>query len=216
MPQPGPTGQRHYTRSMLDRTLRVTFKNYSTLFLLAAAFSVPASLIYAFFFRNAIAVSELHDTILGFPGKRQVAGVGHQTLITARLVGWGLVVLGVLSLPFLMRAAGRILERDRSGHAPTVWDALTTKPEASTSIGGILAGPLPLAAASIVALVVGVLALFVGLSLSEFLSSGRLWVGVGLARGVAWAAGVPFVLVVGALSSRPSRLTIESSDSAVL
>jgi hypothetical protein len=198
---------------MLDRTLRATFKNYSTLFFLAAAFSVPGSLIYAFFFRNAIAVSELHDTILSFPGERQIAGVGHQTLITARLVGWGLVVLGVASLPFLARAARRILERDAEGHAPTAWDALTTKPQEKTSIGSLFDEPMPLAAAAVVALAVGVLALLVGLSLSEFLSSRRLWVGVGVARGVAWAAGVPFVLVFWALSARPSRLTIESKDS---
>jgi hypothetical protein len=201
---------------MLDRALKATFRNYSTLFLLVASFSVPASLMYAFFFRSAIAVSELHDTILSFPGERQIAGVGHQTLVTARLVGWGVVVLGLMALPFLARAARRILERDAEGHAPTVWDAVTTRPQASPALGAVLRDPMTLALAAVIALVVGLLTLLVGLSLTGFLSSGRSWVGVGLARGVAWAAGVPFVLAPWALSSGPSRLTMESSDSAVL
>src|SRR3712207_4907980 len=102
---------------MLDRMLRATFRNYSTLFLMCAALSVPVAVIYCFIFRSSIAVHELHDTILSFPGKRQIAGVGRQTLLTSRYVGWGLVLLGVLVLPLLARGARRIIERDADGHA---------------------------------------------------------------------------------------------------
>jgi hypothetical protein len=197
-----PMDQHHYTRSMLDKALRLTFRNYSTLFLLVGAFSFTASLIYCFFFRAAIAVGELHDTILSFPGKKQVAGVGHDTLVTARLVGWAVVLLGVLALPLLARCARRALERDAGGHAPTVLDSLRHSPGAvppwwpnyDIKVVGV---------SVLIALVVGWLALQTGLRLSELLSDGRMWVGVGLARGVAWAVATPFVLVPWALSSRP-------------
>jgi hypothetical protein len=187
---------------MLDKALRLTFRNYSTLFLLFGAFSIPAALIYCFFFRSAIAVSELHDTILSFPGKKQVAGVGHDTLVTARLIGWGIVLLGVLALPLLARCARRVLERDADGHAPTVVDSLRHRPETPPSwwpTYDIKAQGATL----LIAVVVGWLALEAGLRASEFLSDGRMWVGVGLARGIAWAVAAPFVLVPWALSSRP-------------
>lgn len=188
---------------MLDKAFRLAFRNFSTLFLLAAAFSLPASLIYCFFFRNAIAVSELHGTILSFPGKRQVAGVGHNTLVTARLVGWGLVLVGVLLLPLLARATRRVLERDSEGHAPTVVDSLRHTPERQPSLHAASKDLRSLAIALVTAVVIGWLALEAGLRLSEVLSDGRMWVGVGLARGIAWALAAPFVLVPWALSSRP-------------
>jgi hypothetical protein len=187
---------------MLDRGLRATFRNYSTLFLMCAAASVPVALTFCFIFRGAVAVHELHDTILTFEGARQIAGVGRTTLLTSRYVGWGLVILGIPILPFLTGGARRILERDAAGHAPTVLDAVRNRPERKPKLGEVLQPPV--LAGLLIALIVGVLTLMAGLAISELLSEGRLWVGVGLARGVAWAAAVPFVLVPWAISSRPS------------
>ena len=191
---------------MLDRALRLTFRNFPTLFLMVAAISVPVASIYCFIFRNAIAVHELHDTILTFPGKRQVAGVGRETLLISRWVGWGLVLLGIAMTPYLVRAARRVLERDASGELPTVSDALREKPATIPRLKDtIKARSGVLIAGAVVGLAVGILTLLVGLAAAGFLSSGRLWAGVGLARGIAWAMGVPFVLVPAALSSRPSE-----------
>ncbi|MEA2497762.1 MAG: hypothetical protein QOH26_167 [Actinomycetota bacterium] len=191
---------------MLDRALRLTFRNFPTLFLMVAAISVPAATIYCFIFRNAIAVHELHDTILTFPGGRQVAGVGRQTLLVSRWVGWGLVLAGVLLIPYLARAARRVLEREAAGEVPTVLDALREKPSTKPRLKEAFAAARgPLIVCLVIALLVGTLTLLVGLALSEFLSEGRLWAGVGLARGVAWAMSVPFVLVPLALSSQPSE-----------
>jgi hypothetical protein len=189
---------------MLDRALRLTFRNYGTLALLAGAMSFPASLIYCYVYRKTITLGELHGTILAFPGSRQVSGVGHDTLVTARVIGWGLVALGVLLLPLLVRATRRILERDAEGHAPTVPDAIRSRPAGTPSLLPPLrrSGPQFLISTA-VALVVGWLALEAGLRLAELLSDRRLWVGVGAARALGWAVGVPFVLVPWALSSRP-------------
>jgi hypothetical protein len=188
---------------MLDKALRLTFKNYSTLVLVAAVFSIPVSLVYCFVFRGAIAVGELHNTILAFPGKRQVAGVGHDTLIMARWVGWGIVLLGVLSLLFLARPARRVLERDDEGHAPTVVDSLRNRPSRSPGVLGTLReNPGVVAIGAIVAIAVGWLALQAGMTLSEILSEKRLWTGVAITRGLAWSLAAPFVLVPLALSSR--------------
>jgi hypothetical protein len=187
---------------MLDRALRTTFRNYSTLFLMCAAASVPAALIFCFIFRGAVAVHELHDTILTFGGARQIAGVGRTTLLTSRYVGWGVFALGILLLPFFAGGARRILERDAAGHAPTVVDVMKNRPERTPRLAEGLAPSVLVGL--VVAAIVGVLTLMAGLAVGELLSEGRLWVGVGLSRGVAWAAAVPFVLVPWALSSRPS------------
>jgi Na+-transporting methylmalonyl-CoA/oxaloacetate decarboxylase gamma subunit len=188
---------------MLDRSLRATFGNFTTLALIAATFSVPASLIYCFFFRKAIAVSELHDAILGFKGHRQAAGVGRDTLVTARWVGWGLVLLSLALLPYLVRAVRRVLEREAEDEVATVPDSLRNAPAGKPSFQeAATANRSEFLVGALAALAVGLLVLQVGISLSDLLSESRLWVGVGLSRGLAWAVAVPFVLVPWALSSR--------------
>ena len=202
---------------MLDRTLRSTFRNFSSLFLLAALFSVPASVIFCFIFRNTIAVHELHDTISSFPGDRAVLGVGRQTLLVSRWVGWGIVVAGGVLLIYLVRCTRRILEREQKGQITTVVDALREPPEAKPSLQvAIRDDPASLLGGLAIGLVTGLLALKGGLLLSEILSEGRLWAGVALARGASWALGVPFVLVPWALSSRSQAKPLEVEPDLVL
>ena len=188
---------------MVDRSLRATFGNFSTLALIAATVGLPASMIYSYVFRGAIAVSELHDTILTFPGSKQVAGVGRETLLTARYVGWGLVALGILSLVYLVSAVRRTLEREAAGEVATVPDSFRNAPTSKPSFReAITTNRKAFLVGALDALIVAWLVLQVGLLLSEILSENRMWVGVGLTRAVAWSVAVPFVLVPWALSSR--------------
>jgi hypothetical protein len=189
----GCAGAFDYTPAMLlDRALRATVRNYSTLFLLVAVVTVPLEVAHAYVFRRVIAVSELHPAIERFPSHRKVGGVGPRQLGEARVVAAAVTALELLSLPFLARAATRIVEVDRAGGVPTLLGIVrrTHRTPPLRRLRRIPTGPLLAAAA--VGLAVAWLARAVGLVVVEPLPDAAAFAGVGLVDGVARAAGGAF------------------------
>ncbi|HEV2757774.1 MAG TPA: hypothetical protein VG318_18595 [Actinomycetota bacterium] len=189
---------------MLDRTLRLALRNYVTLFLFVACVTVTIHLVYLFFFRDVVGISELHEAIEEFPPQRQVRGVGHGDLDAWR-VGNGVVTLIEIALiPFLAKGAARVVEQDEAGEVPTVGAALgaTVKRGYKWFPSPREAGPLLVSSA--LGLAVWWLVRRTGLLLVEPVGADSRWAAVGGVEGAARAAAAPFVLVSVVLrKSRP-------------
>lgn len=181
---------------LLDRSLRTTFRNFSTLFLLVALVTVTAHLVYWIIFRDVLEVTELHPYIRELKPGRQVNDVSAADLRVSESARW--IVLGVelLLLPLLVAGARRIMTRDQQGEVPTVPDALTHLRDrrarlnfrwGGREIGTGLAG-LALAVAT------WYLAERTGLGAAEPLPDRFNFLTLELARGVALALGAPFFL----------------------
>lgn len=187
-------------RTMVDRSLRLTFRNFSTLFLLALVVFGPLYVGYNFYFRDVITVREIHDVIRTFPGKRQVGGVGRAELDLARSVSLAALALSLVALPLLARHARRIFERDAAGEAPTVTDALRNSPSSKSSLRTAVTQGLPATVAGVlVGLGVWWLTQRIGSGLSEFLPEDQAWTVVGASEAISRAAGAAFV--IGAIAS---------------
>ncbi|MGH2736837.1 MAG: hypothetical protein ACRDKZ_14755 [Actinomycetota bacterium] len=178
---------------MLDPVFRTTLKNYSTFLLIAASVTVPLHLVYAFVFRDVIATSEFHEAIAALPPEETVKGVGPTDLDVAgiALVATWLAVAALL--PPLVRAAARAIESDRAGRVPTAlgaWRAVRHRgPRRGRPSAGVVAGAL------VVTVLVWWPAERIGLLLAEPLGQTLAWLGVGLARGLALALALPWLLV---------------------
>lgn len=109
---------------LADHALRNTFRNFSTLFLLAALVTISCHLVYGFIFRDVLEIEELHRFVRGLTAGRTVNEVGRRDLEIAGQ--WANVVplIELLLLPLLIGATRRILARDSRGEVPTVVDAL--------------------------------------------------------------------------------------------
>lgn len=186
-----------YTRPMLERAFSAAFRNFSTLFLMVALFTVPLHVGYSYVFRDVIEVAELHSSIEEFPDYRQVKGVGPDELRDARLAYLGLSALELaLLLPLLARATGRVLEVDARGGVPTIPDAVRSVVRRGRGSARTLLGALPtVAAAALLALVIGWLFERAGLHLAEAVPDQAAWTLVGLIQGTARALAAPFLLV---------------------
>ena len=182
---------------MLERAFSAAFRNFSTLFLMVALFTVPLHVGYSYIFRDVIEVREIHSSIEGFPDYRQVKNVGPDELRTARLAYLGLSVLELaLLLPLLARATARVLEVDAAGGVPTIPSAL----RASVRRGSIafrgLSGALPtILIAAVLALAVGWLFERTALLLVEAVPDEHAWPLVGAIQGCSRALAAPFLLV---------------------
>jgi hypothetical protein len=180
---------------LLDRALRVAFRNFATLFFIVAVVTVPLQAVYSYVFRDVIAVEDLHAEIREFTGDRQVRGVGPNELDDARLFGWIVIGIEIVLIPLLVRAAGRALETDEAGQTPTVSDAwshawrgpgLRRRP--SPGVGGAFLGGLAVGAV----VLVGVEAS--GRLLIENVADDYAWAAAAILHGSARAAGAPFFL----------------------
>jgi hypothetical protein len=181
---------------MLDRAFTATVRNFSTLFLAAAAVFVPLHLAHAYWFRDVIAVSELHPDIKGFPKTRLVRGVGKQDLAAARASAVGVTVVEIALLPALVGAAGRVLEQDDLGEVPGALRALRRlrRPRLppSAAVG-------PALVAVVVAVAMGWSARALAAVVVEPLPGTAGWLGTGLAEGCGRALGAAWL--IGALAS---------------
>lgn len=166
---------------LLDRSLRLALRNYSTLFLLALVVTAPVAAVYTV--------------------------VGGSDLATGDVPGslWVAVAVAAFALPLLRRPARRILARDLAGDVPTVADALRysrtqSQPE-----------PLPgsplwaITVSAAMGVLVGGLGLAVGLAaggvMPERVRFG--WIAGSLA--VSVASGAPFPLSVLALCAARAK-----------
>lgn len=194
-----------YTAPVLDRSFRLTFRNFSTIFFIVAVVTVPLHLAYGYFSRDVVALSEIHDEIENLPQDQKVKGVGADDLERARAGGWAVAAVEVALLPFLAAAARRVVEADRKGEIPyvtTAWAAALRRP-----LSGIRRLPstsaAPLFAALGFALAVALLARAGGLLATEPVPNDLAWAGVGLVEGAARALGAGFFLVPLVLASSP-------------
>lgn len=189
---------------MLERTLRLALRNYVTLFLFVACFTIAIHLVYLFLFRDVVGISELHAAIEEFPPQRQVRGVGHGDLDAWR-IGNGVVTLIEIALvPFLAKGAARVVEQDENGEVPTVKAALAATMKRGYKWFPSLREAGPLLVSCAVGLAVWWLVHETASLLVESLDPDTRWAAVAVVEGSARAAAAPFVLVSVVLrKSRP-------------
>lgn len=185
---------------MLGRALDKTFRNFSTLFLLAAIFFVPLHTVHAFVFRDEIAVQELRPEIEDFPPAKKVRGVGAPELTNERNTLFVLAGIDMIVAMGLFGAARRVHDIDEDGRVPTVGEALRgsgasfrARPDVLVTAGGLVVG------AAIAWLVYRI-----GMLVAELLGASSMFIGVGLARGLAAAVLTAVAVGCAAASARAS------------
>jgi hypothetical protein len=197
---------------LLDRVFAATFRNLSTLFLVAFVVLLPLHLVHSYVFRNVIEVRELHDEIEKFPPSRQVHGVGTQQLDRARISFWALAVLELLALPLGARAARAVLETERRGELPTVLGAVrAVKKPMGPGGWAQKAGPV-VAASALFGLIAAWLLEGAGQTLVQMLPDRTEFVGVALVQASARALGGSFVIVALAQARAGGRRGSETLD----
>lgn len=194
---------------MLERSLRITLKHFSTLFLLVAIVTIPLHIAYAFAFRDVITVSELHSQIEDFPPGRQVQGVGPADLDAARLALLGITIVELALIPVLLRAAARVAAVDEEGGVPTVGDAWSHRRESDASLVHALGsdGVRAVLGTLLVAVALGVVLERIGMAIVEPLNPEDAFAGVGLVQASSRAAAAPFFLVGVAVAGRKAKAT---------
>jgi hypothetical protein len=192
---------------MLERAFTAAFRNFSTLFLMVALFTVPLHVGYSFLFRDVIEVREIHSSIEGFPSYRQVKNVGPDELRTARLTYLGLSVLELaLLVPLLARATARVLEVDAAGGVPTIPRAFRASLRRGSSASRGLFGALPsILIAAVLAFAIGWLFERAALLLVETVPDERAWPLVGGIQGCSRALAAPFVLAAIAIDRASAK-----------
>ena len=200
---------------LLDRALRTTFRNYSTLFLLAAVVAVTAHLVYGLLFRDVLEVTEIHPYIAELKFGRQVNDVAARDLRSAETGRWILIGVQVVLLPLLVLAARRIIVRDGHGEVPTVPDALAHPRDPRGRLAFGWRGPEIVTALAGLAIATGVWYLVqqIGLLAAEPLPDDVNFLAFELARGLAVALAAPFLLAAIATAGLSSgeRQPVRSS-----
>lgn len=185
---------------MLDRSLRLTFRNFATLFFLAATVTVPLHVGIAFVHRDVIGVSELHPAIDEFPPLRQVRGVGPPDLDAARRALLVATLVEVALLAVAVGATKRVLAAEGRGRLPGVIDGWAHGLGALTQRSGAgRAGPLEIIVGAALGAVAGYSIYRMGVPLVEAVPADFRFGPAGLLEGVARAFGAPFLLVPLAL-----------------
>lgn len=185
----------------LDRALRLTVRNFSTLFLVVFIVIIPLHLVYAFFFHDVYWVRELHPAIAQFPENRLVRGVGADDLTRARLWFWILVAVEFALAPAFLRAVKQVLALDEEGGVPDAIGAWRRIREPATPRGATGTG-LPTAVASVlIGVLIGTLIWATFASFVDLLPHNATAFGVAVADATSRAAGAAFGLTGLALAS---------------
>ena len=184
---------------LADRALQATLRNFSTLVLVVGLVTVPLHLTYAIFFRDVIAVGEIHAQIENVGSGRQVRNVGAGQLSDARTAYLVLTAIELSAIPLFIRATRRVLDEDELGEVP----------EALNAWRHTLRGPwMPRGGRELwfavgvgvaFALIVGFLTESTGLLLVQALDPDIRFIADGLVRGSARAFAAPFSMVPVAL-----------------
>ena len=182
---------------MLDRSFRLVFRNFSTLFLAVAVVTVSLHLVYSFIFKDVIALRELHPYIAELRPGRFVRKVGADELATARTAFVVMTILQIALLVPLMAVVSRILQVDAEGGIPSVVDGYRRLGEGRRRLSArALRAHVPsLMGALAVAIVTGVLVERAGLLLTEPIGATFAWAAVGVVQGAARAVAAPLLLV---------------------
>lgn len=189
-----------------DQALRTTFRNYSTLFLLVALITVTTHLVYGLIFRDVLEIDELHRFVRGLQGGRTVNGVSSSDLERAEAWRWAVQAVQLLSLPLLVGAARRVIDRDEKGEVPTVLDAIKHPRSGEKLSFGFGGGEITtLVLGTALAVAIWWLALRIGLLIAEPLPDPWNFISLPLAAGVAEALGIPFFLGALVTAGRAAR-----------
>jgi hypothetical protein len=192
---------------LFDRAFRLAFRNYSTLFFVVAVVTVTLHLVFSFFFRDVIAVSELHLEISNLSPNVKIQGVGPPDLSASETFFWVLTAVEIATVPVFAGAAARVIEVDREGGVATVPDAYAHARSGLRSLTLKLSGRgwgIVLVGAA-TALVAGYLFERAGLLLTEVISDDWLFLGAGLVRGLSRAVGAPFFLAAVVTAAESAR-----------
>lgn len=178
---------------LLDRAFRLSFRNFSTLFLIVATVAVPLHLIFSFYFRDVIAVNELHSAIEDLPGYLQVKGVKAREIRAYRSAFLALSAVELALVPILAAASRRTLETDARGQVPTVAQAWKGLRELRLRRPG-RASWTTVAVAAGCSLLLGVLVEAAASTLLQPVPEAALWATQGLVQGLSRSLAVPFTL----------------------
>ena len=192
---------------LLDRAFRVTFRNFSTLFLLVATLILIPNLIYGWVFRTTFTLHDLHPFIEELRFGRQQSNIGSKDLDTWRTIGYLVTGLQVVIVMLLTGATNRVVAVDEEGGVPTVTGALRhphasglglrwNLGEAATVLGGLAVG-----------VVVAFLAARIGSMAVEPLPDEVNFAAFAAVTAASWGLGAPFFLssVVAAGRSAAAR-----------
>lgn len=189
---------------MLDRAFRLTLRDLSTYFLVAAVIFVPLHVVHAFAFQDVIAVTELHDQIAELGENETVRRVGPGDLDMYRLTGLLVLLLEILALPLLASAGGQVLDQRSRGELPSVRAAWAKSTEYLPSLRD-LTRPGALLTSFVLAVAIGILARMTGSLIIEPLSDRTAWAGVALVEAGARSLAAPFVMVPAALAASTAK-----------
>jgi hypothetical protein len=191
---------------MLDASLRLTFRNFATLFLVVATVTVPLHVAASFVHRDTVALSELQPAIEDFPPRRKIKGVGPPELDAARKTTGIVTILEIALLVPAIGATRRVLGAAERGHLPGVLDAwghsvasLGRRPAAPRG------GPVEAGAGLLLAAATGYAVYRIGLPLVETTPGAVRFGPAGVLDGAARAFGAPFLLVPLALLGRATK-----------
>jgi hypothetical protein len=188
----------------LDWTLRFVFRNFATLFLLVALFTVPLHVGRAFAYRRVVGLRELHPAIAELPPDRLVRGVGAADLETAQGALLAVIAIDLALIPLLAGAVRRIAQNEAAGRLPTVADALGHSLGAWRSPAPI-SSRTTLLAGVVLAFAIATLVYRTGVIVAEPVPEAVAFSPIGLAEGLAAAAAAPFFLVPLALLPRSAK-----------
>jgi hypothetical protein len=179
---------------MLESALQMTFRNFSTLFLIVAVVVFPLHLAYGITFRAEIAVRELHPEIEELPTGLRVRDVGAAEIDRARAAGYAVWLIEIALIPLMVKAARRALDATERGGVPTVGDAWrgVFRREPRRWLPG---APAAVAAGAGVAVVVLLMLEVSGLLLTDMLPDGPRFAGMVVVDTLARSSALPFLLV---------------------
>lgn len=194
---------------MLDRAVRSTVRNFSTLFLVCMVVMLPLETGYAFVHRDVIEVREITPFIEELPDGQRIKGVGSAEIDAAERDRLILNVVEAVLVPLLLVAAARrVLERDRAGVLPTATDAYVH------GLTPYRPGPLPavnrlgaVALALAFSVAVGALVWTGGKLIAELFPDRLAFVMLGLMAAAARSLALPWFLVawIEAAEGREAR-----------
>ncbi|HJR45577.1 MAG TPA: hypothetical protein VJ927_08215 [Actinomycetota bacterium] len=196
---------------LVDRSLRLAVRNFSTLFLVVFVVIAPLHLLYGLVFQDVVALRELHPAIAEFPETRLVRGVGRADIAQAKVWFWVLVLVEVAALPILTRPVRRVLVMDANAEVPTVVHAYRRRSPDGGSRLPVVETSGPAAAALVVvvclALAGGVLARLILGRVVELLPDAAASLGMAIADATA-RSGAAAVVLTAAVLAFDARRTV--------
>ena len=198
---------------MLESALQSTFRNFSTLFLIAAVVVFPLHLAYGLTFRDEIAVRELHPEIAQLPSDRRVSGVGPAEIERARMTGYAVWLVEIALIPLLVKAARRALDATERGDVATIADAWRGA-FGRAPRQWLPGGPVAVAGGVGMAVLVLLMIEVSGLLLTDTLPDGSRFAGIVVVDTLARSSALPFVIAPLAVSRAPKAARQRSAAGA--